>query len=191
MNSRSRKLTALFFAAALMLGGCSDNSKDKSSADEQSGHTSSVSDSENVSSAVSEDYLLYPAIVKTKEEAKKKLCERMWMYMDGTKIGKLPEEYIPYADKDAWYYGSYLNLKEDGNGLVTIGGYDSTLTYTVNDDLTIDITHGNPEMTYQFMLGEDEEYGEILYSTEDENIRYYHEKFDGSTDRRNSKANSD
>lgn len=188
MKIRSRKLTALLFAGALMLGGCADDGKkENSSSAEQS---SSVTENESSAAPVSDDDLLYPAIVKTKEEAKEKLSFGMWMYMDGVKIDLSPEEYVPHADKDAWYFGAYLNLKDDGKGLLNIGGFDSTLTYTINDDLSIEIAHGNPEIIDQFMLGKDEEYGEILYSTEDENIRFYHELFDGTTDPRNPKANN-
>lgn len=170
----SRKIAALMFAAVIMLSGCTEDSRSDNTDEAKEKNSAAVSDT-----SVGE-YTLYPVIVNTKDEAKKKLSEGMWMYMDGTKYGKSPEEYVPHADKDAWYYGAYLDLKEDGNGLLNLGGFDSTIKYVINDDLTIDITHGNPEVIDQFMLGREEEYGEILYSTEDENIRFYHEMFENN-----------
>ncbi len=161
------------------MSGCGNDDNKDSSESDKDGQISAVSTDSSVSAPVDTSTdTLYPIIVITEKEAREKLVNGMWLYMDGTKFGISPKEYVPHADRDAWYFGSYLDLSEDGKGMVNIGGYDSTLTYVINDDLTIDITHGNPEVIDQFMLGSDDEYGEILYSTEDENIRFYHETFE-------------
>ena len=170
----SGKIAALVFATVIILGSCGESAENNNTSKTEEKNSAAVSDTSE------DEYTLYPVIVNTKDEAKDKLSKGMWMYMDGTRYRKSPEEYVPHADKDAWYYGAYLDLKEDGNGLLNLGGYDSTIKYVINDDLTIDITHGNPEVIDQFMLGSDEEYGEILYSTEDENIRFYHELFENN-----------
>ncbi len=178
MKNVSLKMTAVLFAAALMLGGCHDQKETNASASGQEESAASAVSEKGGEDEEDDDGLPYPKAVHDAKQAQELLLQGGWMYLDGTKFGSSPEKVVPGADKDAWYYGSILWFKPEGKGLVTIGGFDSTMTYTVNDDGTVEMVHGNPEMTEDFALGKDEDYGVVLYSITDENIRFYHETFE-------------
>ena len=174
MIKRSLKMTALLFAAALMMSGCgSDKTTNDQSLTEDSSTSSVVSDHSDVS-LIEQSGISYPPVALTKEAAQRILLEGSWVYPNNFVNGYDIEEVIPDADKEAWYYGSSFWFNADGTGYVTIGGFDSTIKYTVNDDCTITITRSNnPEIVEQYAIGTHDKYSTVLYSKNDENILFY------------------
>ena len=175
MRKKSLKLAAIMFAAFLMLSGCSmQNSGETDSSGASKTESSAPAESSAQPQQESQDGgLEYQMLVTSTNAAKEELLKGAWMYLDGTVLGEDPEKVLPDADKDAWYYGSSLWFEADGSGKLTIGGYDSTMSYKINDDCTISMTHGNPETTEHLALGQHEKYGTILYSKTDKNIIFY------------------
>ena len=109
----------------------------------------------------------------TKEETETQLRMGGWQYLDGTAQGENPEDVVPNADKNAWYYGSALWFKEGGTAILTVNGSDENASYTVNKDSTITVTADSIGGDGRFALGKDEKYGTILYSKTDDNIRFF------------------
>ncbi len=178
MEKYISKLTATVFLSALMLSGCGAGADDTSAADSVSEPEASVALSEDVANSdvsqeSSSDEISYPSVTATKEETMQQLRMGGWQYLDGTAQGENPEDVVPDADKNAWYYGSALWFKDDGTVILTISGSDETASYTVDDDSTITITADSIGGDGRFALGKDEKYGIILYSGTDENIRFF------------------
>ena len=176
MRKKSMKLAAIMLTAFFMLSGCSMNNAAKT---ETSKTESSVPEESSVQSQQEseEGEIEYQMLVTSKIAAKDELLKGAWAYLDGAVFGEDPDTILPDADKDAWYYGSRLWFEADGTGKLTLGGYDSSMSYVINDDCTISMTHGNPESTERLALGQHEKYGTILYSKTDKNIIYYQAVF--------------
>ena len=178
---KSIRLTAMVFAAALALAGCSSNNKDTSSDASDASQTSAAESAVTPPASLpefSDHGIEYQMLVTTKSAAKEELLKGSWMYPTNVAFGKDDEkDVMPDADKDAWYYGSSIWFNDDGTGILTIGGYDSTISYTINNDCTISIVRGNPQVNELYAIGQHEEFGTILYSKEDPNVIFYQAVF--------------
>lgn len=179
MKKHINKLTAAVFMSALMLSGCgagADNSSTNDSVSEPEvsvALSEDISESSDVSEENSNEEISYPPITTTKEETETQLRMGGWQYLDGTAQGENPEDVVPNADKNAWYYGSALWFKEGGTAILTVNGSDENASYTVNEDSTITVTADSIGGDGRFALGKDEKYGTILYSKTDDNIRFF------------------
>lgn len=179
MIKRSLKITALIFAAALVLGGCGDtnSNNENSKTDNTSDSVSELSSASNdilQSSLSSQSGITYPQIVLTKDAAERELFKGNWIYPSENDVFTDPDNIPAEADKDAWYYGSSFRFRENGDGDLTIGKFSSLIKYKINDDLTISITRGNhPEVTEVYALGTHDKLGTVLYSKTDKSILFY------------------